>query len=168
MLFIVASRAGIRNLLNLLTMFWKTTCLPTLVALAPYATKYHENGATAPFADEITGRYALVHGLNICRLKCFSSGMNHREALTKGLEDFQRMLTEVRQSNGVLTEQLKQFEARDPPLGRLANLKTLCFAIRCSGCLARQTPRLGLTPCDLLCRVPSTMFGPPTSTWGDN
>merc|ERR1712070_770894 len=39
-----------------------------------------------------------------------SPGMNHREALTRGLEDFQRMLTEVRQSNGVLTEQLKQFE----------------------------------------------------------
>jgi hypothetical protein len=38
------------------------------------------------------------------------SGMSHREALTKGLEDFQRMLTEVRQSNSVLTEQLKQFE----------------------------------------------------------
>jgi len=36
--------------------------------------------------------------------------MNHREALTRGLEDFQRMLSEVRQSNGVLTEQLKQFE----------------------------------------------------------
>merc|ERR1711998_338162 len=39
-----------------------------------------------------------------------SPGMNHREALTRGLEDFQRMLSEVRQSNGVLTEQLKQFE----------------------------------------------------------
>eukprot|EP00656_Telonema_subtile_P040956 TRINITY_DN4604_c0_g1_i1.p1 TRINITY_DN4604_c0_g1~~TRINITY_DN4604_c0_g1_i1.p1 ORF type:complete len:418 (-),score=102.22 TRINITY_DN4604_c0_g1_i1:161-1414(-) len=39
-----------------------------------------------------------------------SPGMNHREALTRGLEDFQRMLSEVRQSNGVLTDQLKQFE----------------------------------------------------------
>jgi len=38
------------------------------------------------------------------------AGLSHREALTKGLEDFQRMLTEVRQSNSVLTEQLKQFE----------------------------------------------------------
>jgi len=38
------------------------------------------------------------------------SGVSHREALTKGLEDFQRMLNEVRQSNSVLTEQLKQFE----------------------------------------------------------
>jgi len=39
-----------------------------------------------------------------------AAGMSHREALTKGLEDFQRMLNEVRQSNSVLTEQLKQFE----------------------------------------------------------
>lgn len=64
-------------------------------------------------------------------LRPLFAGLSHREALTKGLEDFQRMLTEVRQSNGVLTEQLKQFEVRVPRRCQ----RTERDAIACQGSL---------------------------------
>lgn len=44
--------------------------------------------------------------------KLSSSGAAHREALTKGLADFERMLEEVRGSNDNLNKQLKQFEGQ--------------------------------------------------------
>ncbi len=44
--------------------------------------------------------------------KLASSGAAHREALTKGLADFERMLEEVRSSNDNLNKQLKQFEGQ--------------------------------------------------------
>ena len=40
------------------------------------------------------------------------SAAAHREALTKGLADFERMLEEVRSSNENLNKQLKQFESQ--------------------------------------------------------
>ena len=52
--------------------------------------------------------------------KLSSSGAAHREALTKGLADFERMLEEVRSSNDNLNKQLKQFEGQ---------LEEVCFII---------------------------------------
>jgi len=83
--------------------------------------------------------------------------MNHREALTKGLEDFQRMLTEVRSSNGVLTEQLKQFEA----LTSQIKFSQRAF----SSAAACQTALLTVA---FIGRVPSTTSVRPMSTLGDN